>query len=128
MEAKLTQNQEKILDFLRSYAQEISAQDLYAAFHHRNQMIGLATIYRSLRSLQLAGKVQVRTVNGEAVYSLATEEYHCLTCLQCGTSLRLEDCPVHELEQQLEQGKKFKIYYHTLEFFGLCSPCAERTT
>jgi Fur family transcriptional regulator, ferric uptake regulator len=128
MKVELTQSQEKILDLLRSQDQEMSAQDLYAEFHHQRQTIGLATIYRSLRSLQLAGKVQVRTVNSEAVYSLVTEDYHRLTCLQCGTSLRVEDCPVHELEQQLAKGKNFKIYYHTLEFFGLCSPCADRAT
>ena len=102
-------------------------QDIYAEFHQQRKTIGLATVYRSLRSLQLAGRVQARTlVNGEAVYSLATEEYHHITCLRCGISLPLEDCPIHELEQQLRQVKNFKIYYHTLEFFGLCSPCADR--
>jgi Fur family transcriptional regulator, ferric uptake regulator len=127
--AKLTLSQERILNLLRSHTQELSAQDIHAEFRRQHRMMGLATVYRSLRSLQLSGRVQARTLtSGESVYSLVREEHHHLTCLQCGTSLSIEDCPIHELEQQIGQVKNFKVYYHTLEFFGLCSPCADRPT
>ncbi|NEQ28302.1 MAG: transcriptional repressor, partial [Microcoleus sp. SIO2G3] len=46
-----------------------------------------------------------------------------LTCLQCGLSMPINECPVHELEDQLHRAYQFKIYYHTLEFFGLCKTC-----
>jgi Fur family transcriptional regulator, ferric uptake regulator len=124
---KLTLSQERILNLLRSHTQELSAQDIHAEFRRQHGMMGLATVYRSLRSLQLSGRVQARTLKtGESVYSLAREEHHHLTCLQCGISLPIENCPIQELEQQLEHIKNFKVYYHTLEFFGLCSPCANR--
>lgn len=119
-----TRNQDRILNLLRTLDQEVSAQDLYIKLRSHEQAMGLATVYRSLEALKLSGVVQARTLsNGESLYSLTQEDQHHLTCLQCGTSIPIDDCPVHELETQLRQSQHFEIYYHTLEFFGLCPPC-----
>lgn len=86
--------------------------------------LGLATIYRALEALKLAGAVQMRTLpSGEALYSLPQTDRHHLTCLHCGSTIAIDDCPVHDLEQQLHRAHRFKIFYHTLEFFGLCPHC-----
>lgn len=124
MRAARTRSQERILNLLKTIKQGISAQDMYVELRHRNQSMGLATVYRSLEALKLEGLVQVRTLaNGEALYSLAQQDKHHMTCLQCGRSIPLNQCPVHELETQLQTTHKFKIFYHTLEFFGLCNGC-----
>lgn len=124
MRAARTRSQERILNLLKTIKQGISAQDMYVELRHRNQSMGLATVYRSLEALKLEGLVQVRTLaNGEALYSLAQQDKHHMTCLQCGRSITLNQCPVHELETQLQTTHKFKIFYHTLEFFGLCDGC-----
>ena len=124
MKSQHTRSQERILSLLKSLNRAISAQDIYVELRHRNQGVGLATVYRALEVLKLKGSVQVRTLsNGEAVYSSLQEDRHHLTCLQCGASLPINECPVHELENQLHQSYQFKIYYHTLEFFGLCNQC-----
>jgi len=77
-----------------------------------------------LEALKLEGAVQVRTLaSGESLYSSVQQDKHHLTCLQCGRSIAINQCPVHELETQLHQAHHFKIFYHTLEFFGLCNQC-----
>ncbi|MDF5706802.1 MAG: Fur family transcriptional regulator [Nostoc sp. S4] len=119
-----TRSQERILNLLKTIKKGISAQDIYVELRNSNQGMGLATVYRSLEVLKLEGMVQMRNLaNGEALYSLAQQDKHYLTCLQCGTSIQINQCPVHNLEDQLETNHKFKIFYHTLEFFGLCSQC-----
>jgi Fur family ferric uptake transcriptional regulator len=119
-----TRSQERILNLLKSSKQSISAQNLYVELRNCNQSMGLATVYRSLEALKLEGLVQVRTLaNGEALYSLVQQDKHHLTCLQCGNSIPIEQCPVHQLETELETSQNFKIFYHTLEFFGLCEKC-----
>ncbi len=119
-----TRSQERILNLLKSMKQSISAQNLYVELRHSNQSMGLATVYRSLEALKLEGLVQVRTLaNGEALYSLVQQDKHHLTCLQCGRSIAIDQCPVHQLETELETNQNFKIFYHTLEFFGLCEKC-----
>ncbi len=124
MRAIRTRSQERILNLLQAIKQGISAQDIYIELRNRNQSMGLATVYRSLEALKLEGLVQMRTLsNGEALYSLAQQDKHHLTCLQCGASIPIHQCPVHDLEDQLQTAHKFKIFYHTLEFFGLCGKC-----
>jgi Fur family transcriptional regulator, ferric uptake regulator len=119
-----TRSQERILSLLKTIKLGISAQDMYIELRNRNQSMGLATVYRSLEVLKLEGLVQMRTLpNGEALYSLAQQDKHHLTCLSCGTSIPINQCPAHELEVELQVSHKFKIFYHTLEFFGLCNQC-----
>ncbi|MEH1823288.1 MAG: Fur family transcriptional regulator [Nostoc sp.] len=124
MRAIRTRSQERIFNLLKTIKKGISAQDIYVELRNTNQSMGLATVYRSLEALKLEGMVQVRNLaNGEALYSLAQQDKHHLTCLQCGVSIPIHQCPVHDLEDQLETSHKFKVFYHTLEFFGLCSQC-----
>jgi Fur family ferric uptake transcriptional regulator len=119
-----TRSQERILNLLRTLNQAASAQDIYVELRSRNEGMGLATVYRSLEALKLEGAIQVRTLaSGESLYSSVQEDKHHLTCLQCGASIPINECPVHDLEDQLHQSYRFKIYYHTLEFFGLCTEC-----
>jgi Fur family ferric uptake transcriptional regulator len=126
MRAIRTRSQDRILNLLKNIKQGISAQDLYIELRNHSQSMGLATVYRSLEALKLEGKVQVRTLaNGEALYSLTQQDKHHLTCLQCGLSIPIHQCPVHQLENELKSSHKFKVFYHTLEFFGLCSKCQE---
>ncbi|MCZ2202020.1 Fur family transcriptional regulator [Cylindrospermopsis raciborskii] len=126
MKAIRTRSQERILTLLGNIKQGISAQDMYIELRNRNQSMGLATVYRSLESLKLEGKVQVRTLpNGESLYSLTQQDKHHLTCLQCGASISIHQCPVHDLENELQVSHNFRVFYHTLEFFGLCNKCQE---
>ncbi len=125
MKTHRTRSQERILNILKTLKRPISAQDLYVELRNRDQAMGLATVYRALEALKLAGVVQVRMISGggEALYSLIQEDRHHLTCLQCGGTIPIDGCPVHELEAQLNKSHQFKIYYHMLEFFGLCTQC-----
>lgn len=124
MKAQRTRSQEKIIQVLQDLKRSISAQDLYVELRNRQQNMGLATVYRSLEALKLQGEVQVRTLsNGESVYNHIKSDRHHLTCVDCGVSIPIDECPVHELEDRLENSHRFKVYYHTLEFFGLCDRC-----
>ncbi len=124
--AQLTRSQERILNLLKTLSQSVSAQDLYVKLRESQQGLGLATVYRALETLKLEGLVQVRTLaNGESLYSPIQRDLHHLTCLACGRSVAIEQCPVHDLERQLQTSHRFKVYYHTLEFFGLCDRCQQ---
>ncbi|MGD1944378.1 MAG: Fur family transcriptional regulator [Leptolyngbyaceae cyanobacterium] len=128
MNERRTRSQERILKVMKGLTQPTTAQDLYVALRHE-YTIGLATVYRSLDALKVAGLVQVRTLpSGESLYSLPQEDRHHLSCLRCGNSISIDECPVHDLEHELQDHHKFRIYYHTLEFFGLCPDCQAQET
>lgn len=124
MNTRRTRSQEVILGQLKTQKRSVSAQELYAELRKTQYKMGLATVYRALDSLKREGLVQVRTLQtGESVYSCVQQDEHHLTCVECGKSIPLNECPVHHLESLLQQSHNFKIYYHTLEFFGLCERC-----
>ena len=126
MKVRRTRSQEQILTVLKAVNRPISAQDLYIQLREQRYSMGLATVYRSLDALKLKGDLQVRTLaSGESLYSLRQEDRHHLTCLQCGQSVMIDECPVQDLELKLHQSHQFRIYYHTLEFFGLCPACQD---
>lgn len=119
-----TPAQNAVLEALQHHRQPISAQALYSAMRSQRS-IGLATIYRSLDALQKLGLIQHRvTLEGTTLYNLVEHDCHYMTCLHCGQSFPVKDCPVMEFEAKLQGSNAFKVYYHTLEFFGLCEPCA----
>lgn len=125
MKADRTRSQERILQLLKQFDRGISAQDIYVELRTRNQSVGLATVYRALESLKLEGSIQGRSLpTGESLYSCVQADRHHLTCLHCGQSIPIDECPVEQLEQRLDALHKFKIYYHTLEFFGVCEHCS----
>jgi Fur family ferric uptake transcriptional regulator len=127
MKSTRTRSQERIVKLLKSLNRAVSAQDLYIELRNRDQNMGLATVYRSLENLKLQGEVKVRTLpNGESLYSSVQQDQHHFTCVNCGVSIPIDECPVHQLEHELENSLRFKVYYHTLEFFGLCEQCQLR--
>ncbi len=124
MKADRTRSQERILQLLKQFDRGISAQDIYVELRTRNQSVGLATVYRALESLKLEGIIQGRSLpTGESLYSCVQADRHHLTCLHCGESIPIDECPVEQLEERLESLHQFRIYYHTLEFFGVCANC-----
>jgi Fur family transcriptional regulator, ferric uptake regulator len=124
MKPTRTRSQERIFALLKSLNRAVSAQELYIELRNHGQSIGLATVYRALEALKLEGVIQVRTLpSGESLYSSVQTDLHHLTCLQCGNSIPIDACPVHDLEVELNRSYQFKIYYHMLEFFGLCTQC-----
>lgn len=129
MKTRRTRSQERILTQLKQLKRAVSAQELYLKLRENEQSIGLATVYRGLDALKREGLVHVRTLpSGESMYSSMQQDEHHLTCVECGVSIPLEECPVHHLESLLQQSHNFKIYYHTLEFFGLCENCTASQT
>jgi Fur family transcriptional regulator, ferric uptake regulator len=125
MQVVLSRSQDRILQLLKQMQRSVSAQDIYVELRNSSQGIGLATVYRALDALKLAGVVQVRTLaSGESLYGSVQEDRHHLTCLHCQESIPILECPVHQLEAEFQSTHQFRIYYHTLEFFGVCKNCA----
>ena len=113
MKAQLKSSQEQMLMLLKQLNHAVSAQEIYIELRNQNQSLGLATIYRILKTLKLQGRIRSRSLSsGEYIYSLIEQDKHYLNCLQCGQSEPLEECPIHELEAQLHSSGQFEVYYH----------------
>ena len=123
----LPPRQASLLAELRQADGELSGQDLHARLRGGPAAMGLATVYRHLRQLQQRGLVRCRHLpSGEALYAPTERDEHHLTCVDCGSTLQLSHCPVHDLQLHAADLSGFLPLFHTLEFFGLCSDCRDR--
>ena len=119
--------QQLLLEQLKLADRELSGQDLHALLRQSPQSMGLATVYRHLRQLQQRGLIRCRHLpSGEALFAPVERDEHHLTCVDCGTTLVLEHCPMHNVQLHGDQAEGFQLLFHTLEFFGLCRNCQER--
>ncbi|MEM6614028.1 MAG: transcriptional repressor [Cyanobacteria bacterium P01_C01_bin.72] len=119
-----------VLDFLKRLRREIDAQDLYLELQREGKKIGLATVYRALKTLHKQGSIQERmSSNGKSLYSAnLLRQQHYLNCLHCQRSIVIDSCPINGKLDRWFQTQEFKVYYHTLEFFGLCTDCQKQET
>lgn len=125
--AASSDRQQLLLDQLRLADRELSGQDLYAQLRQGPQPMGLATVYRHLRQLQQRGLIRCRHLpSGEALFAPVERDEHHLTCVDCGSTVTLSHCPVHDLPLPTSALNGFTPLFHTLEFFGLCTPCRRR--
>ncbi len=124
---ELPPRQELLLGELQQAGSELSGQELHARLRGGPGAMGLATVYRHLRQLQQRGLVRCRHLpSGEALYAPRDRDEHHLTCVDCGTTRVLSQCPVHGVHLHDHDLHGFTPLFHTLEFFGLCAPCRER--
>ncbi len=127
-----SERQQLLLERLRQADRELSGQDLHALLRQGPRSMGLATVYRHLRQLQQRGLVRCRHLpSGEALFAPTDRDEHHLTCVDCGTSVVLEHCPMGDGPPQAHQlhgpqAGGFRLLFHTLEFFGLCEACQRR--
>ena len=125
--AASSDRQQLLLTALRQADRELSGQDLHALLRQGSQPMGLATVYRHLRQLQQRGWIRCRHLpSGEALFAPTERDEHHLTCVDCGTTVVLEHCPMHDVRLAEEQTTGFRLLFHTLEFFGLCGACQQR--
>ena len=119
--------QQLLLEQLKLADRELSGQDLHALLRQSPQAMGLATVYRHLRQLQQRGLIRCRHLpSGEALFAPVERDGHHLTCVDCGITLVLEHCPMHNVQLHGDQAEGFQLLFHTLEFFGLCRSCQNR--
>jgi Fur family ferric uptake transcriptional regulator len=124
---RLIRRQDLLLAELRAAEQELSGQELHARLRGGPGAMGLATVYRHLRQLQQKGMVRCRHLpSGEALFAPTERDEHHLTCVDCGRTVRLAHCPVHDVHLHDADLAGFLPLFHTLEFFGLCSGCRQR--
>jgi len=105
-----------------SVFQPVSAQNLYTTLR-QHQSIGLATVYRSLEVLKLRDWYKAAQVQTGSTLQFSGAGSAPFDLPELWAPTPLDTRPVESLEAQLQQSAAFTIYYHSLEFFGLCQPC-----
>jgi Fe2+ or Zn2+ uptake regulation protein len=125
---KITKPRLLILDTLSKSKTPLSAQGIYGRL--TKAKIDQATIYRNLQSLTNARIIRlVNFQHDHNHYELANNHHHHAICESCGKVADISKCDLSQLEKDVKSVSGFSsINQHSLEFFGLCTKCAKKST
>lgn len=122
---KCTEKRLAMLDFLACSHHPVTAEEVA---HHIGATAHVSTVYRFLGIL-VEKDMLLREIHQDGIaYYQFPQPHHChlLTCRVCHHSVHLPECPLTQMEQQLEQQTGYHITGHLLEFMGICPSCAAK--
>jgi Fur family ferric uptake transcriptional regulator len=120
-----TWQREAVRDALESNDGFLSAQSLHSQLRRAGSPIGLATVYRALTDLAVAGEADSLQQEGESLYRACTpgQHHHHLICRNCGLTVEIEADEVERWAQNIAAKHGFTQANHVVDVFGLCANC-----
>ncbi len=121
---RLTAPRRAVLQVLESAGQHLSPAEILQRGQAIYPDLGRATVYRTLDLLTELGILRPIYL-GEGGSRIARVEggHHHLVCLNCGSAVSFDECPIREMKQALAQRFGFQVKGHMLELYGLCQDC-----
>lgn len=104
-----------------------TAEQIFKRVRQRYPTISLATVYKTLDTLESEGLISKITFLPDAArYDANIEHHHHLVCVRCH---RVDDLPAALLERVKipdDAAKDYRILGVSVQFHGLCSRCQRR--
>ncbi len=123
-ELKHTRQRAAILQVLSEGEGPRSAEEVFSALHDEFPNLALSTVYRNLERFSQEGLVRKESFNDGVIRYTATQEHgHYLICTVCDKKIRLEHCPLSDMEKELARDTGFEIDSHSLTLYGKCPAC-----
>jgi Fur family transcriptional regulator, ferric uptake regulator len=92
------------------------------------QGVDRASIYRTLTLFRGLHIIQDIITGGQKMIELADgfdSHHHHISCMQCGTSVTVEDEAIEQRLQELALAKGIVPQTHQIEVSGICRACAK---
>jgi Fur family ferric uptake transcriptional regulator len=117
-----TRQRTAIRDVFEYFDRPLSPDDVLAAARARVQGLGIATVYRNIRTLVDEGWLVLVELPGQAArYELAGKgHHHHFQCTGCGQLYELQGCVEH-FRNMIPAG--FQVTAHDLQLYGVCRNC-----
>jgi Fur family transcriptional regulator, ferric uptake regulator len=126
---KATRQRDLIVDTFFSVSGHLSVDELLAKVQARDENIGAATVYRTMKILSDAGLASARHFDdGQTRYEAAIGRHHHdhLICTSCHRIIEFENERIEELQDMVARHHGFQVTRHKLELYGLCKDCQGR--
>ena len=119
---KVTNPRSKILGVLQSNpGMHLSADEIHNKLVDHNESIGLATVYRVLTQLELAGLIQKNQFSdNQSSYEIKKQHHDHLICTKCGKIIEFMDNNLEALQEEISDKYDFRLDSHVMTLFGVC--------
>jgi Fur family ferric uptake transcriptional regulator len=117
-----------ILDTFLEGTAHITIEGLLAEVRRKDEGIGYATVYRTLKLLTESGVASEHHFgDGLSRYELVdgSHSHHDhLICVSCGEITEFEEPRIEALQEEIAKRYRFEIDSHKHELYGRCERCA----
>jgi len=128
---EFTIQKQLILDVIIKSPIHLNAREIYEKVKDKN--IGLATVYRALKTFKKLGIIKEINVDGVGYYEMKMFSKRPLhihfKCLNCGKTLDINSSKIDieyvKLNNRIEEENNIEIYDMDIMFYGLCNVCRE---
>ena len=119
---KVTHPRTKILDILQSNPDmHLSADEIHNKLVEHNESIGLATVYRVLIQLEVAGLIQKNQFSdNQSSYEIKKQHHDHLICTKCGKIIEFMNDDLETLQEKISDKYQFRLDSHVMTLFGVC--------
>ena len=120
---RMTRQRRVIAEVIIELEGHVNIEELYDAVRKRNQNIGYATVYRTLKLLREVGIVSsTQFGEGPARYesNVAREHHDHLVCQHCGLIVEFENEEIEALQLEVARSHGMSLTDHTMELYGRC--------
>ena len=122
--SRKSKQKEAILRVLKRTPLHPTAEWMYEQVKKEIPHISLGTVYRNLRVLKQEGQItELDHAGTVSKFDGNTRNHNHFRCEQCGYVFDVEEPVDNESEARLAQKTGFKVFYHRMEFRGLCRNC-----
>ena len=120
---KVTHPRREILDILQENPEmHLSADQIHNKLVENQQSIGLATVYRVLTQLELAGLIQKNQFSdNQSSYEIKKQHHDHLICTKCGKIIEFMNDDLEQLQEKISKDYNFRLNSHVMTLFGECS-------
>ena len=120
---KVTHPRTKILEILQSNPDfHLSADAIHNHLNEKNESIGLATVYRVLTQLEMAGLIQKNQFKeNQSTYEIKKQHHDHLICTKCGKIIEFINDDLERLQEKISSNYNFTLDSHVMTLFGECN-------
>ena len=122
--SRKTKQKVAILRVLKATDRHPTAEWVYGRVRQEISNISLGTVYRDLNSLIKESEIsELGLAGGKRRFDGTHQNHYHFRCQQCDCILDIAEPADEELNSRVAQKTSFDVFYHRLEFYGLCKDC-----
>ncbi len=127
---KYSRQREALIQLLQQEEYPMTIDQIVDKLKQAKNPMNLSTVYRIVESLYEHDIIEKNysSISNSTLIQLHTPHHqHYLICQECHKMFPLDNCPMHEIVESIEEYKNFKVISHNLEIIGICEACQNKT-
>ena len=127
---RITPQRMAVLKIIATSTKHPSIEQIYEQVKRDFPMTSLATIYKTINTLEQMGEVREITLHdgGNRYDGYEPAPHPHFVCTECGKISDVDIANLTQLADEVAEKYGYQIYNQRLDFFGVCSDCQKTIT